>query len=173
MNNHGFDELLSAVIPIAQAMLKDLGAFIPFGAFITRDGEVQLAGGEGGPSHLYTEEIVEMYLEAYREAAAVGDFTSTALRVDVRVHVPGKLEKTDAIQIMLEHSGGESLNAFMPYEKHEQSYAMLRFSQPRRIHACSLSLLPTRTSDDLLDNRHDWLNAVELLRTSTAKFQEK
>lgn len=55
-------------------MLKDLGAFIPFGAFITRDGEVQLAGGEGGPSHLDTEEIVEMYLEAYREAAAVGDF---------------------------------------------------------------------------------------------------
>jgi hypothetical protein len=31
------------------------------------------------------------------------------------------LEKTDAIQIMLEHSEGEALNAFMPYEKQEQS----------------------------------------------------
>lgn len=102
-------------------MLKDLGAFMPFGGFITRDGEVQLAGGEGDPSHLDTEEIVEMYLEAYREAAAVGNFTSAALCVDVRVHVPGKLEKTDAIQIMLEHSGGESLNAFVPYEAHAQS----------------------------------------------------
>ncbi len=121
MNNPDFDKLLSAVIPIAQAMLKDLGAFMPFGAFITRDGEVQLAGGEGDPSHLDTEEIVEMYLEAYREAAAVGNFTSGALCVDVRVHVPGKLEKTDAIQIMLEHSGGESLNAFVPYEAHAQS----------------------------------------------------
>ena len=121
MMNPDFDKLLNAVIPIAQAMLKDLGAFIPFGAFITREGELQLAGGEGDPSHLDTAEIVEMYLEAFREAAALGSFTTTALCVDVRIHVPGKLEKTDAIQIMLEHSGGEALNAFMPYEKHEQA----------------------------------------------------
>ncbi|MFS8086122.1 MAG: hypothetical protein ACMG6H_10875, partial [Acidobacteriota bacterium] len=68
----------------------------------------------------------------YSQAAADGDFTSTALCVDVRVHVPGKLEKTDAIQIMLEHSGGEALNAFMPYEKEAQSevtYASL-FATP-------------------------------------------
>ena len=121
MMNPDFDKLLNAVIPIAQAMLKDLGAFIPFGAFITSDSELQLAGGEGDPSHLDTAEIVEMYLEAFREAAALGSFTTTALCVDVRIHVPGKLEKTDAIQIMLEHSGGESLNAFMPYETHAQS----------------------------------------------------
>ena len=121
MINPDFKKLLGAVIPIAQRMLKDLGAFIPFGAFIARDGEVQLAGGEGDPSHLETQEIVEMYLEAYRESAADGNIISTALCVDVRVHVPGKLEKIDAIQIMLEHSGGESLNAFMPYEKHAQS----------------------------------------------------
>ena len=119
--NPDFDKLLSALIPIAQRMLTDLGAFIPFGAFVTADGEVQLAGGEGDPSHLETQEIVEMYLEAYRQAAANGNFNSTALCVDVRVHVPGKLEKTDAIQIMLEHSGGEALDAFMPYEKHAQS----------------------------------------------------
>lgn len=121
MINPDFDKLLSAVIPIAQAMLKDLGAFIPFGAFITRDGEVQLAGGAGDPSHLETEEIVEKYLEAFREAAGDGNFVSTALCVDVRIHVPGKLEKTDAIQIMLEHSSGEALNAFMPYEKQVES----------------------------------------------------
>src|SRR5467141_3632757 len=99
MINPDFDKLLSAVIPIAQAMLKDLGAFIPFGAFTTRDGEVQLAGGAGDPTHLETEEIVEMYLEAFREAARDGNFTSTALCVDVRIHVPGEVEKTDAIQI--------------------------------------------------------------------------
>ena len=121
MINPDFNKLLSAVIPIAQAMLKDLGTFIPFGAFVTREGEVQLAGGEGDPSRLDTAEIVEMYLEAFREAGGDGNFASTALCVDVRIHVPGKLEKTDAIQIMLEHSGGEALNAFMPYEKHEQS----------------------------------------------------
>jgi len=130
--NSDFEKLLGAVIPIAQEMLKDLGAFIPFGAFIAGDGEVQLAGGEGNPSHLETQEIVEMYLEAYRQAAADGNFNSTALCVDVRVSVPGKLEKTDAIQIMLEHSDGEALNAFMPYEKHEQaeiSYAPI-FATP-------------------------------------------
>ena len=122
MINRDFEKLLGAVIPIAQHMLKDFGAFIPFGAFIARDGEVQLASGVGDPSHLETQEIVEMYLEAYREAAADGNFTSTALCVDVRVQVPGKLEKTDAIEIMLERSGGEALNAFMPYEKHAKSH---------------------------------------------------
>lgn len=121
MINPDFEKLLSAVIPIAQAMLKDLGAFIPFGAFITREGEVQLAGGEGDASHLETSDIVEMYLEAFRESAGDGNFTSTALCVDVRIQVPGKLEKTDAIQIMLENSGGEALNAFMPYEKQAES----------------------------------------------------
>ena len=121
MINPDFNKLLSAVIPIAQAMLKDLGTFIPFGAFITREGEVQLAGGEGDPSHLNTEEMVEMYLEAFREGAGDGSFTSTALCVDVRIHIPDKLEKTDAIQIMLEHSGSEALNAFMPYEKQGES----------------------------------------------------
>lgn len=121
MTNPDYDKLLSAVIPIAHAMLKDLGTFIPFGAFITREGEVQLAGGEGDPSHLDTGEMLEMYLEAFREAAALGRFTTTALCVDVRIQVPGKLEKTDAIQIMLEHSGGEALTAFMPYEKQPKS----------------------------------------------------
>ncbi|HMG75403.1 MAG TPA: hypothetical protein VK582_18035 [Pyrinomonadaceae bacterium] len=132
MINPDFDKLLSAVIPIAQAMLKDHGAFVPFGAFITREGEVQLAGGHGDPSHLETSEIMEMYLDAYREAAGDGSFTSTALCVDVRIQVPGRLEKTDAIQIMLEHSGGEALNAFMPYEKQAESditYASL-FATP-------------------------------------------
>lgn len=133
MINPDFDRLLNAVIPIAQAMLKDLGAFIPFGAFTTREGEVQLAGGAGDPSHLETGEIVEMYLEAFRQSAGDGNFTSTALCVDVRIQVPGRLEKTDAIQIMLEHSGGEALNAFMPYEKHEHAeitYAPI-FATPR------------------------------------------
>jgi hypothetical protein len=132
MINPDFEKLLSAVIPIAQRMLKDLGAFIPFGAFTTREGEVQLAGGQGDISHLETQDIVDMYLDAYREAASRGDFTSTALCVDVRVHVPGKLEKTDAIQIMLEHSGGEALNAFMPYQKQangDVTYSPL-FAQP-------------------------------------------
>jgi len=48
---------------------------------------VQLAGGAGDPSALETEEIVEMYLEAFRQAAGDGNFTSTALCVDVRVDV--------------------------------------------------------------------------------------
>ena len=121
MTNSDFEKLLSAVIPIAQRMLKDLGAFIPFGAFTTKEGEVQLAGGQGDPSHLQPQDIVDMYLDAYREAASRGDFTATALCVDVRIHLPGKLEKTDAIQIMLEHSGGEALNAFMPYQKQANS----------------------------------------------------
>ena len=132
MINPDFDKLLSAVIPIAQAMLKDLGAFIPFGAFVTKDGAVQLAGGTGDASHLETAEIVEMYLQAYREAAADGAFTSTALCVDVRIHVPGQMEKTDAIQIMLEDSRGEALSAFMPYKKEAASdiaYASL-FATP-------------------------------------------
>ena len=62
-----------------------------------------------------------MYLDAYQAGAANGNTNSTALCVDVRIHVPGKMDKTDAIQIMLEHSGGEALDAFMPYEKHEEA----------------------------------------------------
>src|SRR5258708_34452972 len=101
MINPDFDKLLSAVIPIAQAMLKDLGTFIPFGAFITSDGEVQLAGGEGDPSDLDTERIVEMYLEAFREAGGDGALTSTALCVDGRMHVPAELQKDNALTTFL------------------------------------------------------------------------
>jgi len=121
MINPEFEKLLGTVIPIAQQMLKDLGAFIPFGAFTLKDGEVQLAGGEGDASHLDTEEILEMYLDGYRQVAADGSITSTALCVDVRIHIPGQMEKTDAIQIILEHCDGDALSAFMPYQKHEAS----------------------------------------------------
>ena len=109
--------LIEAVIPTAQRMIKDLGTFIPFGAFVTEDGEVQMAGGYGDASHLETRQILDMYLDAYREAAESEAFVSTALCVDVRVQIPGQMEKTDAIQIMLENAAGEAVNAFMPYKK--------------------------------------------------------
>jgi hypothetical protein len=102
-------------------MIKELGTFIPFGAFITSEGEVKMAGGYGDASHLTTEQILEMYLEAYRAGAADGSYISTALCVDVRIQIPGRPAKTDAIRIMLESSEGEALDAFMPYEKQENS----------------------------------------------------
>ncbi len=121
MINPDFDKLIGAVVPIAQNIIRDLGTFIPFGAFITKDGELQLAGGEGDATRFDPQQILDMYLDAYREAAAAESFVSTVLCVDVRVQLPGEIEKTDAIRMMLEHCEGEALDAFMPYKKDANS----------------------------------------------------
>ena len=112
-----FGALISAVLPPAQAMLQDLGGFVPFGAMITKQGEPQMAGGAGDASQWTTEEIIAMYQDGFRDAVKLGFYRAVAICLDVRVTVPGKLEKTDALQIMLEHENGEALGVFLPYEK--------------------------------------------------------
>jgi hypothetical protein len=128
MHEDDFEKLLEAVVPFAQLMLKENGSFVPFGAFTTSAGEVQLASGYGDHAHLETEEIMEMFLDAYRAGAASGEYRATALCADVRVRIPEQDAGTDAIQIMLEHADGESLNAYLPYKKEDDAeplYAQL------------------------------------------------
>ena len=112
-----FGTLMGAVLPPAQAMLQDLGGFIPFGAMITKQGEPQMAGGAGDASQWTPEEIIAMYQDGFRDAVKLGFYRAVAICLDVRVTVPGKLEKTDALQILLEHETGEALGVFLPYAK--------------------------------------------------------
>jgi hypothetical protein len=112
-----FGRLIGAVLPPAQAMIKDLSGFIPFGAMVAQGGEVQLAGGAGDASQWTTEEIIGMYHEGFRDGVTLGFYRALALCVDVRVTVPGRVDKTDALQIMLEHESGEALHVFLPYQK--------------------------------------------------------
>ena len=112
-----FGTLIGAVLPPAQAMLKDLGGFVPFGAMITKQGEPQMAGGAGDASQWTTEEIIAMYQDGFRDAVKLGFYRAVAICLDVRVTVPDKIEKTDALNIMLEHENGEALGVFLPYEK--------------------------------------------------------
>jgi hypothetical protein len=112
-----FGKLIGAILPPAQAMVKDLGSFAPFGAMVTKTGEAQMAGGAGDASQWTTEEIIAMYQDGFRDAVKLGFYRAVALCVDVRVTVPGKVDKTDALNIMLEHESGEALSVFLPYAR--------------------------------------------------------
>ena len=112
-----FGKLISAVLPPAQAMIKDLGGFIPFGAMVTKTGETQLAGGTGDSTQWTTEEIIAMYQEGFRDGVKLGFYRAGVLCVDVRVTIPEKLDKTDALHFLLEHENAPPLSVFLPYEK--------------------------------------------------------
>lgn len=119
MSKEDFRKLYDTLLPLAQKMLEEQSSFIPFGAMVSRNGDLKLAAGAGDISGLTTEMIIEMYLEQYRNGALLGFYRSVALCMDVRVAIPDELDKTDAIRIMLEDDIGVSLSFYIPYESKE------------------------------------------------------
>jgi hypothetical protein len=72
------------------------------------------ATGEDRPP---SQELIDFLSRAYAQRAAAGELRAAAICADVRVVPPGKVDKTDAISVGLEHQSGEAVNVFQPYQK--------------------------------------------------------
>jgi hypothetical protein len=112
-----FEELLRAVISFAQFQLADGAAIYPFGASMSPAGEVGINAADAGRDKPPAQELVDMMTMGYRQLAAGGKIRAACLCVDVFSIPPGKTAKSDANGVMLEHSSGDAIEAYVPYKR--------------------------------------------------------
>ena len=117
MAHPDLDELMNALLPFAQEMLRKHGAFYPFAGSMSTAGEIAQVGGYTGDEQSPTKEVIDLLVGGLGEEARLGEIRAAAVCLDVRTIPPGKSEKTDAICVRLEHLNGESVDVFLPYRK--------------------------------------------------------
>lgn len=103
------DNLLNAVLPLAQGLLGKNGQFYPFAASVSASGEVSVAAADQGSGDRRdpAQVLVDLY-EAARATAA--DNRASAFVVDVLAN------GSDAVQVELEHRDGIALVVLVPYK---------------------------------------------------------
>jgi hypothetical protein len=109
------DALLNDLLPFAERMLAEQGEFYPFGGSITSDGRHISVGAKGSSDYPKSRELIDIMMTEFRSQASEGKIRAAAICFDVRVVLPGQVDKTDAIQLALEREGGDAVDVFVPY----------------------------------------------------------
>ena len=110
------EKLMSELIPFAQKMLSEHGEFFPFGGVINSKGEIVHIGAYDGNEKPPSQKLIDLMVEGFRDKAKTGEYRATAILFDVKVQIPESNEKTDAIQINLDHIEDYSVEVFLPYK---------------------------------------------------------
>ena len=117
MAHPDLDQLLNVALEFAQKMLSQHGEFYPFGASLGLDGKISMDGAATEKERPPSQALLDLLSESYAKSATAGELRAVAICSDVRLPLPGSEQKTDAIQVGLEHASGEAVTAFLPYEK--------------------------------------------------------
>jgi hypothetical protein len=103
-------------MPLAKRMLGEFGEFYPYGGYMKPSGEnVDVGVGDEDDDHPKSNDLLYVLRNSFSEMAATGACKATAMVFDVRVVTPGAEEKSDAVQVCLEHADGYSAEVFLPY----------------------------------------------------------
>jgi hypothetical protein len=108
-------DLLTFLLPFAQAMLADRGSFLPFGAGLTADRMITATPSlTDAPPRSAESILAALFTELVRQAAS-GEITAAGICTSVVVTLPGAELSVDAICLELEDSSGEAVEIFIPY----------------------------------------------------------
>ena len=102
-------------------MLTEHGEFYPYGGAINSKGEIIHVGAHDGDEHPPSQKLIDLLIESFQAQAKSGAYRATAIVFDVRVKQPSSEQKTDAIQINLDHADGTSVECFLPYQIREKN----------------------------------------------------
>jgi len=111
-------KLLIAILEMAEMLLEKQGAFLPIGAIMLSNGEIQHVGAQiEGEEYPGAQPLMELLISMFKKEAAAGRLRAAAMGYDVFTVPPGKSLKQDAICCSLEHRFGDALDVFKPYMK--------------------------------------------------------
>ncbi len=110
------EKLMNSLLPTAHRMLSEYGEFYPYGGYVELDGQLQHVGVKD-PTTEYpkSEDMITTLEELFRNMACAHECRATAIVCDVRAKPPGCSQKSDAIQVRLDHVQGYSVEVFFPY----------------------------------------------------------
>jgi len=110
------ETLMNSLLPFAKQMLAKHGEFYPYGGYIALNGKITHVGGQiEGTDHPKSQPIIDLLRENLKQKAQSGELKAVAIIYDVRIKPPGEKDKTDAIQVCLDHEGGYSAEVLFPY----------------------------------------------------------
>jgi hypothetical protein len=110
-------QLMNELFSFAKRMLEEHQEFYPYGGYIDIDGKItHVAGKIEGTDHPRSQPIIDLLTKNFQEEARKGKYRATAIIFDVRIKPPGAEEKTDAIQICLDHREDYSIEVLFPYK---------------------------------------------------------
>lgn len=111
------EELMNACVPLAKRMLNEHGEFYPYGGCMSQNGDIIHVGAKiEGTNKPNSEPLIDLLRNDFHKSAVQGRCKATAVIFDVRIPLPGSGEKTDAIQVCLDHQDGYSVEVFFPYQ---------------------------------------------------------
>ena len=110
------EQLLNAVIPLAQRMLARHGQFYPFAAAVRQDGKLTFIPNRDKKQPPPRQSLADRLREELIMGASNGEYRATGLCQDVSVNLSGAMGKSDAVLITIEHLNGRAMDVFLPYE---------------------------------------------------------
>ena len=116
MAHSDLNELLNALLGMAERLLAEQGEFLPIGAIMLSDGEIRHVGAQiEGEEYPGSQPLIALLTETFQKQATEGKLRAAGICYDVLTVPPGKHQKQDAIFCGLEHWIGEAVNVFKPY----------------------------------------------------------
>jgi hypothetical protein len=111
------ERLMNAMLPLAEKMLRQHGEFYPYGGYIKPDGEiVDVAAKDPDTERPKSKDLIYILRSSFREMASTNQCKAVAIVFDVAVTLPESNQKSDAIQVCVEHVEGYSAEVFFPYQ---------------------------------------------------------
>ncbi len=118
MAHPDLNELMNALLPMAEKLLKNQGQFYPIGAVMLSDGEIRHIGAKiEGDDHPQSKLLIDLLTETFQKEATKGNIRAAGISYDVLTVPPGKHRKQDAICRSLGHCFGEVVDVFKPYAR--------------------------------------------------------
>ena len=118
------EAVLNMLVPAATHLLEKNGAMYPIGAAMLSNGSITAVGVYEGDEHPSSQKVIDGLNEALRAEARKGHYKATGIAVDVRAIPPGESEKTDAIEVRLEHVSGYSVRVVFPYHVNDRKVTL-------------------------------------------------
>jgi hypothetical protein len=109
------DALLRFLVPFAQRQIDRQGGFLPFGAAMAPDGELEALTVEAGDTTL--EEQLQAIRDGARDRADTGEVMAVGICSDVSVTAGGYQE---GIRVELEHRDAEPITCVLPYRNTDE-----------------------------------------------------
>lgn len=110
------EKLMNAVLPVAERMLKEHREFYPYGGCLRPDGSITHIGAtDSDTDHPKSRDLLFVLKESLREMAGRRECKAVAIVFDVAITLPKSGERSDSIQVNIEHVDGYSVEVFFPY----------------------------------------------------------
>lgn len=117
MAHADLDDLLNAVLPLAQELLQKYGEFFPLGASKAASGQINHCAVDLGVERPASQDVIDSLISVFKQAAGSGEIIAMAICFDSLYRADTSSKAVDAICVRIERIGGEAVTVNQPYKK--------------------------------------------------------